>query len=159
MDTPYSFPELMRAFRFKIRVAGKENVAQFASFSGVSMHVDTLQCRDGNDARGVREYIPVLTRYDPVTLSKGVVGDNEFIDWLLSVSADLERGPTGQKPRQDIDVVALDDKGNDAVTWTLKDAMPIGYRMAPLDASHSEVLMESLTFAITGMRRTVRKSG
>lgn len=154
---PY-YPELMLAFRFLIRVgAGEQSVARFAGFSGVSMNVETVESRDGSDIRGVREYIPVMTRYEPVTLSKGVIADDGFMDWLLSVSPDLERGPTGKTLRQDIDVVALNDKGKDAVIWTLKDAMPIGYQMAPLDASRSEVLMESLTFAITGMRRTVKK--
>lgn len=154
---PY-YPELMLAFRFLIRVgAGEQTAARFAAFSGVSMNVETVESRDGSDARGVREYIPVMTRYEPVTLSKGVIADDGFMDWLLSVSPDLERGPTGKILRQDIDVVALNDKGKDAVIWTLKDAMPIGYQMAPLDAGRSEVLMESLTFAITGMRRTVKK--
>ena len=157
MDSIYDFPELMRVFRFKVRLGpGEGSVAHFANFSGVNMHVDTIQSRDGDDGRGVQEYIPVLTHYDPVTLSKGVVGDNDLIDWLLSASADLESGPTGKSLRRDIDVVALNDRGEEAVTWTLKDAMPIGYQMAPLDASRSEVLMESLTFAITGMRRAVR---
>lgn len=151
-------PELMLAFRFQIRVgAGEQTVALFASFSGVSMNVETLRSRDGDDARGVQEHIPVMTSYEPVTLSKGVIGDDGFMDWLLSVSPDLEQGPTGKTLRQDIDVAVLNDRGKEAVIWTLKDAMPIGYRMAPLDANRSEVLMESLTFAITGMRRTVKK--
>ena len=40
--------------------------------------------------------------------------------------------------------------------WTLQGAMPIGYELAPLDSSRSEVLTESLTFAITGMKRNTQ---
>lgn len=151
------YPEPIKSFRFLIQVGNSAGVsAAFASFSGVKMRVDTLQSRDGDDNRGVQEYIPVLSRYEPVTLSKGVVGDNEFLDWLLSASADLAAGPTGNNLRRTIDVITLDARGSHLVTWTLKDAMPIGYEMAPLDGSRSEVLMESLTFAITGMKRTAQ---
>lgn len=151
------YPEPIQGFRFLIQVGNNAGIsAAFTSFSGVKMRVDTIQSRDGDDNRGVQEYIPVLSRYEPVTLSKGVVGDNEFLDWLLSASADLTAGPTGNDLRRTIDVITLDARGSHAVTWTLKDAMPIGYEMAPLDSSRSEVLMESLTFAITGMKRTAQ---
>ena len=50
-------------------------------------------------------------------------------------------------------MVALDDRGNRGVTWSLKNALPIGYELTPMDGGRSEVLSESLTFAITGMER------
>lgn len=154
----------IQTFRFLIEV---EDLRQddntkisgaFATFSGINMTVETLQSRAGDDRRGVQEYIPVLTRYDPVTLSKGVVGDNDFLNWLLSVSADLESGPTGKILRRDIRVITRNDMGEDAVVWTLKGAMPIGYQITPLDSSRTEVLMESVTFAITGVRRTTHEN-
>ena len=149
------YPEPIQAFRFLIKVGdSKEISAAFSRFSGVKMEVETIQMRDGNDNRGVKEYTPVFTSYAPVTLSKGVVGDNEFLDWMLSASADVLTGPTGNSLRRTIDVITLDDKGNPGVIWTLQGAMPIGYELSPLDGSRSEVLTESLTFAITGMKRT-----
>ena len=50
-------------------------------------------------------------------------------------------------------MIALDDAGNRGVIWTLKDAMPIGYELSPMDGSRSEVLTESVTFAIHGVDR------
>ena len=94
-----------------------------------------------------------MTSFAPVTLSKGVVGDNEFLDWLFSAAADSESGPTGKQLRRTINVVALDDRGRRGVTWSLKNAIPIGYELTPMDGGRSEVLSESLTFAITGMER------
>lgn len=38
--------------------------------------------------------------------------------------------------------------------WILQGAMPIGYELDPMDSSRSEVLTESITFAITGLERT-----
>lgn len=151
------YPEPIQAFRFLIRVGDSEEIsAAFSRFSGVKMEVETLQTRAGNDNRGVKEYTPVFTSFAPVTLSKGVVGDNEFLDWMLSAAADVHTGPTGAGLRRTIDIITLNERGKPGVIWTLQDAMPVGYELAPLDGNRSEVLMESLTFAITGMKRTTQ---
>ena len=39
------------------------------------------------------------------------------------------------------------------VIWELKDALPIGYSLSEMDGLRSEMLIESLTLAITGVRR------
>lgn len=149
------YPEPIQTFRFLIRVGNDEQIsAAFSRFSGIRMAVETIQTRTGDDSRGVKEYTPVFTSYEPVTLSKGVVGDNEFLDWILSASADVHSGPTGNNLLRTIDVITLNQHGDVGVTWTLQNAMPIGYELAPLDGSRSEVLTESVTFAITGVKRT-----
>lgn len=149
------YPEPIQTFRFLIRVGNDEQIsAAFSRFSGIRMAVETIQTRAGDDSRGVKEYTPVFTSYEPVTLSKGVVGDNEFLDWILSASADVHSGPTGNNLLRTIDVITLNQHGDVGVTWTLQNAMPIGYELAPLDGSRSEVLTESVTFAITGVKRT-----
>lgn len=146
--------EPFKAFRFLVEMENSGVVVgAFSQFSGVKMEVDTVQARSGNDNRGVQEYIPVLTRFTPVTLTKGVVGDNDFLDWLFSAAAGPETGPSSDGLRRTLNIVALDDKGNPGVTWSLKNALPIGYELMPMDGSRSEVLSESLTFAITGMER------
>ena len=145
-----TYQEPFKAFRFLVEVeSGGVAVAAFTHFSGVKMTVDTVQARSGNDNRGVQDYIPVLTRFEPVTLTKGVVGDNDFLDWLFSAAAGPEAGPKGAGLRRTLNIVALDDQGNRGVTWSL----PIGYELTPMDGGRSEVLSESLTFAITGMER------
>ena len=123
-------PDPMTAFRFLVRVGDSEEIsAAFSRFSGIRMQVETIQSRDGDDNRGVKEYTPVFTSYEPVTLSKGVVGDNELLDWMLAASAGMHSGPTGENLRRTITVIALDAKGEPNVGWVLQDAMPIGYEL------------------------------
>ncbi len=142
------------SYQFEIRPAGSERaVAAFTRMSGIKMQVETIQARSGNDIRGVKDYVPVFTRYAPVTLSRGVVGDNDFMDWILSASAGDFTGPTGVNLRRDLDVIAVDHKRVPLVTWTLKGALPIGYDLSPMDATRSEVLMEDVTFAVVGVTR------
>ena len=151
------YAEPFKSFRFLVEVeSGGAVVAAFSQFSGVKVTVETIQVRPGNDSRGVREQIPVLTSFAPVTLTKGVIGDNDFLNWLFSAAAGPNAGPKGgDSLYRTINVIALDDHGNRGVSWSLKKALPIGYELTPMDGGRSEVLSESLTFAISGMERTV----
>ena len=148
------YPEPLKAFRFLVEVDG-DAVGAFSQFSGIRMQVQTIQARSGNDGRGVQEYVPVLTSFDPVTLTKGVIGNNAFLDWIFAASASTHSGPTGARLYRTINVIALDDAGRRGVIWSLADAMPIGYELSPMDSSRSEVLTESVTFAIHGVDRSV----
>lgn len=158
MAIEYEYPLQSFRFKFLIQIGGQPVSAAFSSCSGIKMNVVTVKGRDGNDDRGVQTGIPVLTQFQPVTLSKGVIGDNELLDWLLASSAGYESGPTGKDLKRDIDIIAVNDMGEEAVTWTLKKAMPIGYEISPMDSSKSEVLMESITFAYGGIKRTTQST-
>lgn len=146
--------EPLQSFRFLVKMGESGQVsAAFTRFSGIQMEVETFQTRSGSDSRGVKEYVPVFTSYAPVSLSKGVVGDNAFLEWVFSASAGQFTGPSDDQLRRTLDVIALDDKGVERATWTLLGALPIGYQLSPMDGSRSEVLTESITFAITGIKR------
>ena len=150
--TKYQDP--LRAFRFLVGVDGV-TVGAFSQFSGIKMEVQTIQARSGSDIRGVQEFVPVLTSFAPVTLARGVFGSNEFLDWMLESAASYYTGPRGDQLHRTIEVVALDDTGRSGVSWILKNAMPIRYELSPMDSSRSEVLTESVTFAIQGVDRDV----
>ena len=144
----------LTSFRFLVEVDG-DAVGAFTQFSGIKMEVKTIRARSGSDDRGVHELIPVLTSFEPVTLTKGVIGDNEFLNWIFAAAASVNSGPTGVRLRRTINVIALDEMGNRGVIWSLKDAMPTRYELSPMDSTRSEVLSESVTFAILGMERNV----
>ena len=149
-----AFQEPLKAFRFLVELDGRRvAVAAFTGFSGIQMEMQTIQARSGNDIRGVQDYIPAMTRFAPVTLTKGIVGDDEFLSWLFSAAAGPNAGPRAGNPRRTLHIVALDDHGERGVTWTLYNALPIKYELTPMDGGRSEVLSESLTFAITGVER------
>ena len=150
-------PDPIQAFRFLVRLGDGSNIsAAFSRFSGVKMEMETFQSRDGDDIRGVKDYVPVFTSFAPVTLSKGVIGDNEFIEWLFQAAPRPNSQPKGGADLyRNLNVVAWDGLYERGVIWTLKNAMPIGYQLGGMDASRSEILVETMTFAITGMDRTI----
>ena len=161
MDMPINLPAALkkyvsplRAFRFLVEVDG-DAVGAFTQFSGIRMEVKTIQARSGNDARGVQDIVPVMTDFEPVTLTKGVIGNNEFLNWIFAAAASANSGPSGKRLFRTINVIALDDAGNRGVIWSMKDSMPIRYELSPMDSTRSEVLSESVTFAIGGVERNV----
>lgn len=143
------------AFRFFIEVDGI-TAGAFTQCSGIKMQVQTIQARGGGDLRGVQEYVPVLTSYAPVSLTKGVFGDDAFVSWITAASASRFLGPTGQNLYRTVNIVAPEGgRGGRGIIWTLRDAMPIGYELSPMDSMRSEMLSESVTFAVMGVERTV----
>lgn len=145
------------AYRFLVEIEGQGVVAgAFTNFSGIKMSTQVVKARVGNENRGVKDNFPGITEYQHVTLTKGVIGDNGFLDWLFSSNfPDTVTGPQGSQTYRNINVIALTDTGERGVMWTLLNAMPVGYQLEPMDASQSVVLSEQIEFAITGVKRTV----
>ncbi|MDR1217190.1 MAG: phage tail protein [Oscillospiraceae bacterium] len=143
------------AYRFIVGVEGESAAvtAAFAQFSGVSMQVETVKVRTGAEWRGVLREIPALTTFQNVRFSKGVIGDNEFLDWILSAAPDEISAATGKDMRRTINVTAVDRNGKSAVRWTLYEAMPVQYELSEMDGMNSAVLTETIVFAITGFKR------
>ena len=117
------------------------------------MKVDMVSYRPGSEKRGVTDDIPALTSFEPVTLTRGVIGDNDFLEWIQSVAPGMTEAPTGKDMYRTINIVALDDRGNRAVTWSLIDAIPVVYTLGAMDSTNSAVLSESVQFAIGGFKR------
>jgi phage tail-like protein len=51
-------------------------------------------------------------------------------------------------------VVLLDERGADAVAWTLRGAMPIGYAVSNLNALGNEPVIESLELRVKSFEAT-----
>jgi phage tail-like protein len=155
----------LAAFRYIIEVekdGAAAVAAAFSRFSGVKMRVETMKVRTGAEERGVMDVYPVLTSFENVTFSRGVVGDFDFLDWLLAVAPDDSRAATGRSfsdKYRNISVSALNEAGKRAVTWTLVGALPVAYELGEMDGAQSAILTESVEFAIVGFKREVNAEG
>ena len=125
------YQDPFRSFRFLVELeSGAAVVAAFSQFSGVKFEVDHLEARGGDDTRGVMQGISTLTRFAPVTLTKGVVGDEAFLDWLFSAAAGIESGPQPGVSARTINVVALDERGNRGNDCTIMADFPLAYEQS-----------------------------
>ena len=149
-----SYPEPFRAFRFLVEVENNGVIAAaFSQFSGVKIDVQSVPGRTGDEPRGVQSGVRVFTSFAPVTLTKGVVGDSEFLEWLFASVSGVHSGPNGKNMNRTLNVVALDEFGRRGIVWTLYGASPIGYELTPMDGGRSELLSESLTFSVSAVER------
>lgn len=139
--------------RFIVEDDSSGVVAAFSQFSGIRMEVQTLASRYGDDSKGYREYIPVMTTVAPITLSRGVIGDTSFLDWIFSCTAGLREDDHYGDDKRNLMLVALDERGERKMAWLLQDALPIGYELSPMSADTSQVLTESVTIQVVKVQR------
>jgi len=103
---------------------------------------------------------PGLTRYEPITLKKGVTSDRELYNWFKKVSNDAIGYSVGADlvaafqiapsypnfSRKDLLISSLDRTGQVVKCWVILDAFPIGYKGGnDFDANSSEKLIQELT--------------
>ena len=149
-----------RSFKFKVKMrgigyldVGGSTVGAFSRCSGIKATNHVLRVRTGADIRGVQGIVPATVEYSNLTLSRGVISSNDFLDWVFSCMPGYAIGPL-LATRRTIEIVVLNEKGEEGVSWTLHGAYPVSYELAGLDASDDGVLMESLEFAYVGLSRS-----
>ena len=149
-----------RAFKFKVKMGGSgymdggaSTVGAFSQCSGIRATNHVLRMRTGADVRGVQGIIPTIVEYSNLTLTRGVISSNSFLDWVFDCMPGYATGPA-RPQRKTIDIVVLDEKGQEGVSWTLHGAYPVSYELSGLDAGADGVLMESLEFAYAGLTRS-----
>lgn len=168
--------EPYRNFRFEVRVDGYISIGGFSKISGIKESSDEIQYREGNWQYGitVNKY-PGLVKYEDVVLETGFSNDDTIIHWRAAVAgmgtlttgvvADGTAEQTASffgVPLPGIDVInykktvyiVMFNKGDPRVpgrTLVLYRAWPKALEISPLDAKGSEIVIESLTLAHSGL--------
>lgn len=121
-----------------------EVVAGFAEATLPSMQVDLVEYRDGSDrTNGVRK-LPGLVKFGNLTLKRGIIGSLDLFAWIRALSQ-------GQPERRDVTVTLLDEQRAPVWRWRLRNAFPVKYEGAHLNAKSSEVAVETLELAGEGL--------
>lgn len=142
-----------RNFRFTVEIDGITR-AEFSEVSGFDASVDVVEYRDGNDLRNTPRKLPGLTKYGNITLKHGVVDDYEMLEWMHKVGSNNTEGPKGIE-RKNIVIKLISDSGtDDGPSWSIINAWPVKYTGPDLNATGSEVAIESLEIAHEGLERT-----
>ena len=114
----------------------------FQECSGISMSVDVIEYRNGNDRENSTRKITGLNRVSDVTLRRGVIGSLNLYQWLDQIrngDASATRTVTIQLQNEDhTDIV---------MTWKLLRARIIKHTSGPLNAKGTDVTIEEITLA------------
>lgn len=134
-----------RGYNFKIEI---QNVVEghFAACSGIVIKVNAQSYREGGNSQ-LTHRIPCAVEYADVTLSYGLTKSMELWKWFMEAV-------DGKPCRRNISIVVLDTDGQtEGTRWNLFNAWPTQWNGTPLNASGSEVAIESMTFAFESITR------
>ena len=138
-DRPYA------QFNFLVDLGTGETDGPEAGFqecSAISMSVDVMEYRNGNEKENHPRKLTGLQRVGDVTLKRGVIGSVNLYKWLDQIRS-------GDAAGLRTVVVHLQNEDRSAIvtTWKLLRARIIKYTSGPLNAKGTDVAMEELTLA------------
>ncbi len=133
-------------FRFKVEIDGL-TLAHFQSISGLQHEIEALEFQEG----GVNDHLhklPAQGRYPNLVLKLGYVNNQMLEGWHQSFT----KSPTSTR-RKNGSIVLCDDAGEAVARWNFFEAWPVKWEGPQLDASSSELLVESVEIAHHGISR------
>jgi phage tail-like protein len=131
-------------FRFRVEILGLQ-VGGFTQVSGLDREVQTEDFREG----GVNDYshkLAGVTKYSNLTLRRGIADATQLWQWHQDVV-------DGKIERRQVNVVLIDAAGKETWRWVFDKAYPVKWSGAELNSSNSAVLVESVEFAHSGIKK------
>lgn len=135
-----------KTFRFLVVDKTTNNpVLGVSRVSALTQSTDVIDYRYGSDTN-TKKFAPGLTRYEPITLERGITTDLFFHTWAEELSAAANTTPQyAMDFRKDLDLQLCDENGNAKVTVTLVNCWVSEYQALPnLDAEGNAVAIESI---------------
>lgn len=133
-------------FRFVLEIDGL-SLAHFQSVSGLSHEIEVLPFQEGGTNDRMHK-LPGQGSYPNLVLKVGYINSQLLEDW---------HGKFTQKPgavgRKNGSIVLKDDDGAELARWNFTRAWPVKWQGPELDASQSQIVVESVEIAHEGITR------
>jgi phage tail-like protein len=142
-------------FKFRLKWDGKY-VAAVSKVSGLKRTTEVVEHREGGDPSMTRKS-PGLTKFEPITLERGLTQDHEFEAWVNKVwkfGAALGGEVTLADFRKDIILEFYNEAGQKVLAYNIYRCWPSEYEALPdLDANANAVAIEHLKLENEGWDR------
>jgi len=142
-------------FKFRVKWDGRY-VAGVSKVSALSRHTEVIEHREGGDPSITRKS-PGQTRYDPVTLERGITHDHEFEKWANKVwnyGAGLGGEVSLKDFRKDIVLELYNEAGQLVIAYRIFRCWVSDYTALPeLNANGAGIAFESITLMHEGWER------
>lgn len=138
-DRPYA------QFNFLVDLGTGDTAGPDAGFqecSSITMSVDVIEYRNGNDKENGPRKLTGLQKVADVTLRRGIIGSLGLYQWL-----DQIRNGDAAAFRTVVIQLQNEDHTATVMTWKLLRARIIKHTSGPLNAKGTDVAMEELTLA------------
>jgi phage tail-like protein len=137
-DDPY------KAFNFLVEIDGITS-ARFCEVTGLQSETDVIEYREGGGSTTVRK-LPGLTKYANLILRGGITQDAELWHWRKAVEQ-------GNLDRRNGSIVLLADDGTEVLRWNFTSGWISKWEGPALNATGSEVAIETIEIAHEGLER------
>jgi phage tail-like protein len=133
-----------RAYNFLVEIDGITR-ASFRECSGLDADQTPIEYREGGDPLTMKK-LPGLVKYANISLKWGITDDDELWKWRKAAA-------DGKVERRNGSIILLDDTGEEKLRWNFREAWPIKWTGPTLNATGSEVAIESLEICHEGLTR------
>jgi len=134
-------------YRYRVEIAGVF-VAGFSEVSGLEQEIEIEEFKEGG--MDFVHKFPIGIKYPNLVLKRGMSGNPSLRIWYELVLKSITYGGL-PIPKEPIVYIALmDNEGNEKVRFMLKFAYPVKWIGPQLNATASEVAIETLELAHEG---------
>jgi phage tail-like protein len=139
--------------KFRIKWDGKY-VAGVSKISALKRSTEPVSFREGGDPSHSR-VSPTVTKFEPITLERGVTHDLEFEKWAnLVYSTDGDAAISLANFRKDLIIDFLDEQGTVAISYFVYRCWVSEYQALPeLDSNAHVVAIQHLVLQNEGWER------
>lgn len=142
-------------FKFRVKWDGRY-VAGVSKVSSLKRSTEVVEHREGGDPSTVRKS-PGQTKYEPLTLERGVTHDQEFEKWAHKVwnwGSGLGAEVSLADFRKDLIIEFYNEAGQLAIAYKVYRCWPSEYQALPeLDAGANAVAIQTLVLQNEGWER------
>jgi phage tail-like protein len=144
-------------FKFRVKWDGRY-VAGVSKVGALKRSTEVVEHREGGDPSTTRKS-PGRTKYDPITLERGVTHDKDFEQWANKVwnfGAGLGAESSLKDFRKDIIIDLFNEAGQKAISYKVFRCWVSEYQALPdLDANANAVAIQVLKLENEGWERDV----
>ncbi len=142
-------------FKFRVKWDGKY-VAGVSKVSALKRSTEVVEHREGGDPSSSRKS-PGRTKYEPITLERGVTHDTEFEKWATKVwnyGSGLGAEVSLRDFRKDIIIEMYNEAGQLAITYKVYRCWASEFQAMPdLDANANAIAIQTLKLENEGWER------
>ena len=139
-------------FKFKVKW-DNQYVAGVSKVSGLRRTTDVVQYREGGVDSSVVRDAPGRTKYEPITLERGITSDRAFEQWA-NLILDLEAGQGAANYRKDVILDLFNESGQRVLSYVIYRCWVSEYQALPdLNADANAIAIESIKLENEGWIR------
>jgi phage tail-like protein len=145
---------------FLITVDGCDDIAAFNEMANLDATVDVIEFRQGNAASMAPLKIQGLVKHGNLALKMGYTRNHDIKEWIAACVSERRTDTTASPIRRNVTIELIDirpgtpnavytaeSSPSDPVAWLLKKAWVTKYTGPDLNASASEVAIETMELA------------